>query len=61
MLSIHDADKNTNSLQKIGRKNVGKCQSYAFLNFGRHLGRRHFVSGKKRFFYEICPTRKKLK
>jgi hypothetical protein len=35
---IHVADKNTNSMQKTERKNIGKCQSNAVLNFSRPFG-----------------------
>jgi hypothetical protein len=36
--SIYFVDENTNSLQKTERKIFGKCQSYAHLNYGCHLG-----------------------
>jgi hypothetical protein len=37
-LLIHDADKKQTHCKKTKRKNIGKCQNYAPLNFGRHLG-----------------------
>jgi hypothetical protein len=53
LLSILVADENTNSLQKPERKNIGKCPSYAPLNFGRLLDIRHHLESDKKL---LCPT-----
>jgi hypothetical protein len=64
MLLIPVADENTNLLRKTLRKNIGKYQSYATLNFGRHLGHQtpseeNFTSVKSVF--ACCTLQTRLK